>query len=159
MDTPITATITDYTPPTDESPRLIADGIKEQVATLEAQVNTLRDTIARERANVRDLYTQINDLIEENECDPESTLTYDELSDILAGIFGNALSFQKEYQAWVEFKVRVTVDYKSTSQEDAQSVADSIELSLDDADISYDGEAEVSEIYVESTRVLSVEEQ
>ena len=149
------------TPVVDESPRLIADGIKEQVATLEAQVNTLRDTVAKERQFVRTLYTQLNDEIEENEFNADDTLTYGELSEILESVYGNALSFLKEYQAFVEFRVRVTVDYKSTSQEDAQSVAESIELntaSLDE-EISYNGDAEVSEVYVDSTRVLSVEEQ
>jgi hypothetical protein len=152
---------TTETPVADESPRLIADGIKEQVATLEAQVNTLRDTVARERQSVRNLYTQINDLIEENEHNSEDTITFGELSEILSSVYGNALSFLKEYQAFVEFRVRMTLDYKSTSQEDAQSVAESIELntaSLDE-EISYDGDAEVSEIYVDSTRVISVEEQ
>jgi hypothetical protein len=141
-----------------ESSRLIADGIKEQVATLEAQVNTLRDTIARERANVRNLYTTINDLIEQEEHTEESTLTFGELSEILAEVYGNSLSFLKEYQAFVEFRVRVTVDYKA-SPDDAQSVADSIGLDLTDDLVNYDGEAEVNELYVDSTRVISVEEQ
>jgi hypothetical protein len=141
-----------------ESARLIADGIKEQVATLEAQVNTLRDTVARERANVRNLYTTINDLIEQEEHTEESTLTFGELSEILTEVYGNSLSFLKEYQAFVEFRVRVTVDYKA-SPDDAQSVADSIGLDLTDDLVNYDGEAEVSELYVDSTRVLSVEEQ
>jgi hypothetical protein len=159
MDTPITATITDYTPPTDESPRLIADGIKEQVVTLETQVNTLRDTITRERAKVRDLYTNLNDAIDDNELSEEDTLTYGELSEILSSVFGNGLSFLKEYQAFVEFRVKVTVDYKSASSSDANEIADSIGLDISENIVNYDGEAEVSEIWVDNTTVLSVEEQ
>jgi len=159
METPIAATITDYVPPVSEqSPRLIADEIKEQVATLEAQVNTLRDTIARQRELVRVLYKNINDLIEESGHSEDDTLTYAELSEILVSVFDSPLQFQKEYQAWVEFKVRVTVDYKA-SPDDAQSIAESIALEVSDSDIYYDGDAEVSEVYVEDTRVLSVEEQ
>lgn len=159
MDTPFTATITDYTPPADESPRLIADEIKEQVTTLEAQVNTLRDTITRERATVKDLFRKLNDDIKDNELNKDDTITFGELSDILVEVFSQELEFLKEYQAWVEFKVRVTLDYKSASREDARSIADSIGLNIDEDIVTYDDEADVSEIYVEETRVISVEEQ
>lgn len=152
MDTPITATITDYTP------KVAVDEIKEQISTLETQINTLRDSLYRERQLVRNLYSEIHSVIEDNEYTQEDTITFSELSDILTSVFSNPLTFQKEYQAFVEFKVRVTVDYKA-SPDDAQSIAESINLEIDDADITYDGEAEVSEVYVEDTRVLSVEEQ
>jgi hypothetical protein len=142
----------------DDSPRVLVDEIKQQVSTLEAQNNTLRDTLARERQSVRNLYSEIHSVIEDNEFTQEDTITFGELSDILANVFSNPLTFQKEYQAWVEFKVRVTVDYKA-SPDDAHSIADSIGLDISDDIVTYDGEAEVSEIYVEDTRVISVEEQ
>jgi prophage DNA circulation protein len=148
----ITAAITDY------SPTVAVHDIKEQISTLEAQINTLRDTLTRERQSVRNLYSEIHSVIEDNEYTQEDTITFSELSDILANVFSNPLTFQKEYQAWVEFKVRVTVDYKA-SPDDAQSIADSIGLDISDDIVNYDGDAEVSEIYVEDTRVLSVEEQ
>jgi hypothetical protein len=142
----------------DESPKVAVDEIKEQISTLEAQINTLRDSLYRERQLVRNLYSEIHSVIEDNEYTPEDTITFSELSDILATVFSNPLTFQKEYQAWVEFKVRVTVDYKA-SPDDAQSIADSIGLDISDDIVTYDGEAEVSEVYVEDTRVISVEEQ
>lgn len=159
MDTPIAATITDYAPPANESPRLIADEIKEQVATLEAQVNTLRDTITRERATVKELFRKLNDDIEDNELNKEDTITFGELSDILVEVFSQELEFLKEYQAWVEFKVRVTVDYKSKNSEEARATADNIGLDIREEMVNYDDEAEVNEIYVEETRVISVDEQ
>jgi hypothetical protein len=149
----ITAAITDY------SPTVAVHDIKEQISTLEAQINTLRDTLTRERATVRNLYENLNDAISDNELNEEDTLTYGELSEILSSVFGNGLAFLKEYQAWVEFKVRVTVDYKAASSSDADEIAQSIGLDISDDIVNYDGEAEVNEIYVEDTRVLSVEEQ
>ena len=149
----ITAAITDY------SPTVAVHDIKEQISTLEAQINTLRDTLTRERATVRNLYENLNDAISDNELNEEDTLTYGELSEILSSVFGNGLAFLKEYQAWVEFKVRVTVDYKAASSSDADEIAQSIGLDISDDIVNYDGEAEVNELYVEETRVISVDEQ
>jgi hypothetical protein len=148
-------TITEAT----ESPKVLVDEIKQQIATLEAQVNTLRDTLTRERARVRDLYTSINDDIESNDWTEEDTISLKELSDYLESAFTSQLVFTKEYEAYVEFTVKTTVKYRSANGESAQEIADSIGLDMDDSDVSYDGDAEVSEFWVENTRVLSVEEQ
>lgn len=148
-------TITEAT----ESPKVLVDEIKQQIATLEAQVNTLRDTLTRERARVRDLYTSINDDIESNDWTEEDTISLKELSDYLESAFTSQLVFTKEYEAFVEFTVKTTVKYRSANGESAQEIADSIGLDMDDSDVSYDGDAEVSEFWVENTRVLSVEEQ
>ena len=142
-----------------ESPKVLVDEIKQQIATLEAQVNTLRDTLTRERARVRDLYTSINDDIESNDWTEEDTISLKELSDYLESAFTSKLVFTKEYEAFVEFTVKTTVKYRSENAESAQEIADSIGLDLDEDDVNYDGAAEVSEFWVESTRVLSVEEQ
>ncbi len=151
-------TMIDNVTTSEESPKVAVDGIKEQITTLEAQINTLRDTLVRERQLVRNLYSTVHSLIEDNEYNEDDTLTFGDLSEILADVFSNPLTFQKEYQAWVEFKVRVTVDFKA-SPDDAQSIAESIGLDVTDDIVTYDGEAEVSEVYVDDTRVLSVEEQ
>lgn len=142
-----------------ESPKVLVDEIKQQIATLEAQVNTLRDTLTRERARVRDLYTSINDDIESNDWTEEDTISLKELSDYLESAFTSQLVFTKEYEAFVEFTVKTTVKYRSANGESAQEIADSIGLDMDDSDVNYDGDAEVSEFWVENTRVLSVEEQ
>jgi len=142
-----------------ESPKVLVDEIKEQIATLEAQVNTLRDSLFRERAHVRDLFTAINDDIESNEWSEEDTITLKEVSDYLEAAFSSKLVFTKEYEAYVEFTVKTTVKYRSENAESAQEIADSIGLDMDESDVNYDGDAEVSEFWVENTRVLSVEEQ
>ena len=142
-----------------ESPKVLVDEIKQQITTLEAQVNTLRDTLTRERARVRDLYTSINDDIESNDWTEEDTISLKELSDYLESAFTSQLVFTKEYEAYVEFTVKTTVKYRSETSDSAKEIADSIGLDLSDDDVNYDGDAEVSELWVESTRVLSVEEQ
>ena len=152
------ATITDA--PT-ESPKVLVDEIKEQIATLEAQVNTLRDSLYRERAHVRDLYTAINDEIQSNELDENSTLTYRELSNHLVSVFGNELSFLKEYEAHIQFTVNVVAKFWATDDDAARETAESIELNVDDESVDWsgDGEDEITEVYVDDTRIRSVEEQ
>ena len=155
----ITEAVAQSTPVIEQSTRLIADEIKDQVATLEAQVNTLRDSLYRERAHVRDLFTSINDDIESNDWTEEDTISLKELSDYLESAFSSQLVFTKEYEAYVEFTVKTTVKFRSETSDSAQEIADSIGLDLSDDDVNYDGDAEVSELWVENTRVLSVEEQ
>lgn len=151
------ATITDAT----ESPKVLVDEIKEQIATLEAQVNTLRDSLYRERAHVRDLYTNINDEIQSNELDENSTLTYRELSDHLSAVFGNELSFLKEYEAHIQFTVNVVAKFWAADDSLAREVAESIEIDVSEDNISWsgDGQDEITEVYVDDTRIRSVEEQ
>ena len=144
-----------------DSPRLLADEIKQQVATLEAQVNTLRDTLARERNSVSSLYTALNDEIQSNELDKDSSLTYGELSDHLSSAFGNELSFLKEYETHIQFTVNVVAKFWATDESAARETAESIELNIDEENVDWsgDGQDEITEVYVDGTRIRSVEEQ
>lgn len=144
-----------------ESPKVLVDEIKQQIATLEAQVNTLRDTVARHRNDVRTLYTNINDEIQSNELDENSTLTYRELSDHLSSVFGNELSFLKEYEAHIQFTVNVVAKFWAADDSLARDVAESIEIDVSEDNISWsgDGQDEITEVYVDDTRIRSVEEQ
>lgn len=137
----------------------LEEKVHVNLVTLEAQVQTLRDSLYRERGQVRDLYTSINDDIESNGWTEEDTITLKELSDYLEAAFSNKLVFTKEYEAYVEFTVKTIVKYRSESADDAQEIAESIQLEIDDGNITYDNDAEVSEVWVDDTQVLSVEEQ
>lgn len=144
-------TMIDPTPITLTAPTLTpAEPTREEL--LEKQV------IAANRKE-QDLFEAFNTLIEENEADEDTTLTYGEVNEVLESVFGRALRFSKEYEATVRFTVDTVVRFKATSSEEAQEIADSIELNIDEDDISYYGDAEVSELYVNDTRVRSVEEQ
>jgi len=144
-----------------ESPKVLVDEIKQQITTLEAQVNTLRDSLYRERAHVRDLYTAINDEIQSNELDRDSSLTYGELSEHLSSAFGNELSFLKEYETHIQFTVNVVAKFWATDESTARETAESIELNIDEENVDWsgDGQDEITEVYVDGTRIRSVEEQ
>ena len=139
----------------------LADEITSKIATLEAQIATLTTTLKQNRENIRSLYDAINSDIKENEYDEDSNLTYGELNETLENIFGEALAFLKDYEADVEFTVRVVAKYKATDDSEAREIADSIELSLDEGDFSWthDGDDSLDEIWVDETTVKSVREQ
>ena len=139
----------------------LADEITSKIATLEAQIATLTTTLKQNRENIRGLYDAINSDIKENEYDEESNLTYGELNETLESIFGEALAFLKDYEADVEFTVRVVAKYKATDDSEAREIADSIELTLDEGDFSWthDGDDSLDEIWVDETTVKSVREQ
>jgi len=144
-----------------ESPALLADGIKEQIATLEAEINTLRDRLSEKSSQIRRLYSDINDEIHSNEFDENSTLTYGALSEHLENAFGDKLLFLKEYEAFIEVKVNVVAKLWATDYATARETAESIELNVgeDDIDWNGDGQDEITEVYVDDTRIRSVEEQ
>lgn len=139
----------------------LADEITSKIATLEAQIATLTTTLKQNRENIRGLYDAINSDIKENEYDEESNLTYGELNETLESIFGESLAFLKDYEADVEFTVRVVAKYKATDDSEAREIADSIELTLDEGDFSWthDGDDSLDEIWVDETTVKSVREQ
>lgn len=139
----------------------LADEITSKIATLEAQIATLTTTLKQNRENIRGLYDAINSDIKENEYDEESNLTYGELNETLESIFGESLAFLKDYEADVEFTVRVVAKYKATDDSEAREIADSIELTLDENDFSWthDGDDSLDEIWVDETTVKSVREQ
>ena len=139
----------------------LADEITSKIATLEAQIATLTTTLKQNRENIRGLYDAINSDIKENEYDEESNLTYGELNETLESIFGESLAFLKDFEADVEFTVRVVAKYKATDDSEAREIADSIELTLDEGDFSWthDGDDSLDEIWVDETTVKSVREQ
>jgi hypothetical protein len=135
----------------------IADEITSKIATLEAQISTLTRTLASARAQVNDLYTSINDDIVENEWDEETSISLADVSEYLNNAFGNGLTFQKEYEAVVRFEVEAVVRYMAKDDDDANSTAQSIELSVSDDDIEHYGDAEIVSVLVEDARIRSVE--
>ena len=135
----------------------LEEKVHVQLATFEAQIETLRETLNKNRNRVTQLYGTLNSNLEENELTEDDTITYGELSEIIESVFGNPLSFMRDYEAYVTFKVSTRVSFKASSADDAQAIADSISLDVSDHDISYDGDAEVEEVYVDETEVESVE--
>lgn len=118
----------------------------------------LRTTINNQRDKVRDLYTQLNDLIQDNSGDKESTIAFGELSDILSEVFGSELVFTKEYEVQVRYTVYASFKVTAASEEDARSIAEDIGIS---ADIEWDIDTDNTEVdtwSIDDTRIEYVQE-
>lgn len=118
----------------------------------------LRTTINNHRNTVRDLYTQLNDIIQDNGADRESTLLMGELSDILNEVFGSELVFTKEYEVQVRYTVYASFKVTAASEEDARSIAEDIGIS---ADIEWDIDSDNTEVdtwSIDDTRIEYVQE-
>ena len=139
----------------------LADEITSKIATLETQIETLRNTLNNNRSNINALYSALNSNIEEGELKEDDSITYGDLSEIVESIFGNPLSFLKDYEADVEFTVRVVAKFKATDDSAARDIAENIELNIDADSVSWtgDGDDEISETWVDETTVRSVTEQ
>ena len=141
------------------SPKTMVDEINQQVSTLQANWYATKDELARVQHTITELYSVINADIVNNEWTGDSKITLTEVSEYLEQAFDKALTFQTEYAATVEFKVRTVVKFWAESIDDAREIANSIELSIDDDDVEYEGDADVSEVYVDETNVKSVREE
>ena len=129
----------------------------EDSSTLKATIESLRNNITEYANKMNNLVDTLNSRISDEEASEDDTITYGDLSEVLEECGFEALTFNKEYEAVVRFTVQAVVRYSAASDEDAQDVANSIELSIDDDQVSYIGDAEVTEVSVEDTRVRSVE--
>lgn len=139
----------------------LADEITNKIAALEAQIVTLTSTLRNNRDNIKGLYEALNSDIKENEHTEDSNLTYGELNETLESIFGESLAFLKDYEADIEFTVRVVAKFKAVDSESAREIADSIQLDVDSDAISWDGDGddEISETWIDETTIKSVTEQ
>ena len=129
----------------------------EDTSTLKATIESLRKNVTEYATKMSNLVDTLNARISDDEASEDDTITYGDLSEVLEECGFEALTFKKEYEAIVRFTVQAVVRYSAAGDDDAQEVADSIELIIDDDQVSYIGDAEVTEVSVEDTRVRSVE--
>ena len=135
-----------------------ADKLKVDLESLRTINEGLRTTINNQRDKVRDLYTQLNDIIQDNGADRESTLLMGELSDILNEVFGSELVFTKEYEVQMRYTIYASFKVTAASEEDARSVAEEIGIS---ADIEWDIDTDNTEVdtwAIDDTRIEYVQE-
>lgn len=146
---PIPATITDMT----EADKLRVD--LESARTLQ---EALRTTINNHRNQVRDLYTQLNDLIQEDKLDESSEISFGDLSELLKSVFGSELVFTKEYEVQVRYTMYATFKITAASEDDARSIAEDIGISQDpDWDIDGDN-TEADSWHIDDTRIDYIQE-
>lgn len=146
---PFAATIT---------PMDVADKLRVDLEGQKTINDGLRTTINKHRDSVRDLYTHLNDMIEENESDPDSTITFSELSEILNDIFGNELVFLKTFDIDIEWTVRASVTIKAQDADSARSIAEDISFDEPDLDIDEDN-TEIDRIDIDAEGVRSCRQQ
>lgn len=135
-----------------------ADKLKVDLESLRTINEGLRTTINNQRDKVRDLYTQLNDLIQDNSGDKESTIAFGELSDILSEVFGSELVFTKEYEVQVRYTLYATFKVTAASEDDARSIAEEIGI-CSDPDWDIDGDTtEVDTWSIDDTRIDYLQE-
>ena len=135
-----------------------ADKLRIDLDTQRTIADGLRTTVNSHRDKVRDLYTQLNDLIQDNSGDKESTIAFGELSDILSEVFGSELVFTKEYEVQVRYTIYASFKVTAASEDDARSIAEDIGIS---ADIEWDIDTDNTEVdtwSIDDTRIEYVQE-
>jgi len=135
-----------------------ADKLKVDLESLRTINEGLRTTINNHRNQVRDLYTQLNDIIQEDKLDESSEISFGDLSEILKGVFGSELVFTKEYEVQVRYTIYASFKVTAASEEDARSVAEEIGIS---ADIEWDIDTDNTEVdtwSIDDTRIEYVQE-
>ena len=135
-----------------------ADKLRIDLQTAQTLVDSLRTTLNRERSKLREFYESLTSGNTDNVTE-EDSLTYGELSELMERIFGNPLTFVREYSVSIQYTVCVEATVRAANREDAREIAGSIELNVDDAISIYDDEvAEVTEAYVDETDIQTVRE-
>ncbi len=149
----IQATVTDYI-----APDVLVQQLNTKLSDLETKVSNYSTLVNDHRDKVRSLYTAINDVIQENQSDPDDTIEFSELSEILKDIFGNELVFTKEYEVQVRYVMYATFKITAASEDDARSIAEEIGISSDpEWDIDGDN-TEFDTFSIDDTRVDYIRE-
>ena len=149
----IAATITDYI-----APDVLVQQLNTKLSDLETKVSNYANLVGEHRNKVRDLYTQLNDIIQEDSLDDSSEISFGDLSNILKEVFGNELVFTKEYEVQVRYTLYATFKVTAASEDDARSIAEDIGISQD-PDFDIDGDnTEVDTWSIDDTRIDYIQE-
>lgn len=124
--------------------------LKQRIEALSIDLTTARSMIDEHRRKVSKLYTQINDHIDENDCDQEGDINLSELDDLLAGIFNNRLVFEKLYEVQVTYVVDATFEIRAKDEDEAKAIAEEIGVSRDP---EFDHDEDPTECVIEQQRV------
>lgn len=149
----IPATITDYV-----APDVLVQQLNTKLSDLETKVSNYANLTQEHRNKVRDLYTQLNDIIQEDKLDESSEISFGDLSNILNEVFGNELVFTKDYEVQVRYTLYATFKVTAASEDDARSIAEEIGIGSD-PDFDIDGEnTEIDTWSIDETRIDYIQE-
>lgn len=124
--------------------------LKERVDALTVDLATWRSIGEEHRRKVSKLFTQVNDYIDENDCDQDGDINLSELDDILSGIFNSRLVFEKLYEVQVTYVVDATFEIRAKDADEAKAIAEEIGVSRDP---EFDHDEDPTECVIEQQRV------
>jgi hypothetical protein len=96
------------------------------------------------------LFTQVNDYIDENDCEEDGDISLSELDDILSNVFNNRLVFEKLYEVQITYTIDATFEIRAKDEDDARNIADEIGICTDPV---FDHEDDPTECAISESRV------
>ena len=140
---------------TTEAPEVTPDQqqivyLKERVDALTVDLATWRSIVDEHRRKVSKLFTQVNDYIDENDCEEDGDISLSELDDILSNVFNNRLVFEKLYEVQITYTIDATFEIRAKDEDDARNIADEIGICTDPV---FDHEDDPTECAISESRV------
>ena len=102
--------------------------LKQRVDALTIDLATQRSIVDEHRRKVSRLFTSVNDWIEENDAEEDTEISLADLDDILYGVYGSRLVFDKEYEIQVQHIVYATFTVRAKDEETASTEAERFEM-------------------------------
>ena len=131
--------------------------LEEQKVALEKQVDALTVDLAtwrsigeEHRRKVSKLFTQVNDYIEQNDCEEDGDISLSELDDILSNVFNHRLVFEKVYEVQVTYTIDATFEIRAKDEDAAREIAEDIGICTDPV---FDHEDDPTECVIDQSRV------
>lgn len=119
--------------------------LQKRVDALTVDLATAHSIVTEHRRKVSRLFTKVNDWIEENDAEEDTEIPLGELDDILYGVHGSRLVFDKEYEIQVQHVVYATFTVRAKDEETAATEAERYEMN----EPSFDTEADSVEYEVD----------
>jgi len=126
------------------------DALKKRIDFLTLDLTQARSMIDEHRRRVSKLFTQVNDYIDENDCDEEGDINLSELDDILSGIFNNRLVFEKLYEVQITYTLDATFEIRAKDEDAARQIAEEIGICTDPV---FDHDEDPTECVIDQSRV------
>jgi len=124
--------------------------LKERIDALTVDLATNRSIVDEHRRKVKNLFTKVNDFIEENDCEEDGDISLSELDDILSDVFNNRLVFEKLYEVQVSYSLDVTFEIRAKNEDEARNMADEIGICTDPV---FDHDEDPTECAINESRV------
>lgn len=131
--------------------------LEEQKVALEKRADALTVDLAtwrsigeEHRRKVSKLFTQVNDYIEQNDCEEDGDISLSELDDILSNVFNHRLVFEKVYEVQITYTLDATFEIRAKDEDAAREIAEDIGICTDPV---FDHEDDPTECVIDQSRV------